>query len=138
MVPNETIVKSDQSCLLIHIQDMTRIESMFVLNPNKGIIEDRVYKDNYQLGDVRHVLARIKKMLYYGRELIKLDTFIHQFEYPMFSKVCYVALMLIIYQFDPHYILSYILIILFLVTLSHSQFYQQYGSPIVKQLFFSP
>lgn len=39
--PKETIVKTDQSCLLLNIQDMTRIESMFVVNPNKDIIEDR-------------------------------------------------------------------------------------------------
>ena len=41
VVPVQSLVKTEQASLMIRIIDLTRAESMFQINPNRDIIEDR-------------------------------------------------------------------------------------------------
>lgn len=74
---------------------------MLVQNPNREIIEDRRIKDSFSIKDVSSVLNRTKMVLFYVEWFLEIDTFVHQFVYPRFSKVVYVALLLTINFFDP-------------------------------------
>ena len=47
-----SLIKTEQSCLVFFVQDMTRLESMLVQNPNREIIEDRRQKDSFSIKDV--------------------------------------------------------------------------------------
>ncbi len=66
-----------------------------------------------------------------------MDNFIHHNMYPIFTKCAYVCLIIVLYFFDPKYILSYIALVLFLVILAYSKFYESFMSPLINQAFFS-
>ena len=77
MLPAHSIVKTEQSSLKIHISDMTRIESIISVNPNRDIIEDRRQKESFSIKDISSVLARTKMFFFYFEWFLEVDTFIH-------------------------------------------------------------
>ena len=63
--------------MLINIEDMTRIESMFAQNPNKNIIEDRVQTDEVSKKKIELILTRIQIIFYLIIWMTKMDSYIH-------------------------------------------------------------
>ena len=116
---------------------MTRIESMFAINPNKDIIEDNPLQEKFVLKNSLIVLTRIRIVIYYLTWLLKIDSFIHHNWYPTFTKFAYLCLMAVLYFFEPRYIISYLVLILFVVVLTHSKFYETYLMPLFNKWFFS-
>jgi hypothetical protein len=110
---------------------------MFQRNPNRDIIEDRKQKDDYSFKDISLVLARTKMVIFYFEWFLEIDTFIYQFHYPKFSWFAYVLFILFINYFDPAYLLSYLVLIAFLIIFCHSNYYTDEISPIIKEYFFS-
>ena len=68
------------------------------------------------------VLARAKKVIFYFEWFLEIDTFIYQFHYPKFSIFAYLMFILFINTFDPQYLLSYLILVMFLVVFSHSDY----------------
>jgi len=99
---------------------------MLTWNPNRDIIENRPIKETYGVKDIGHVLSRTKMALYYVDWLIGIDTFIHHFDYPRFSNCCYFTLMLVIFFYDPAYLLSFLVIILFVVIFAYSPYCSEF------------
>ena len=54
----------------------------------------------------------------------------------MFTKFAYICFILVLYFFDPYYLISYLTLILFLVILSYSKFYDEYLLGLFKNTFF--
>lgn len=116
---------------------MTRIESIISVNPNRDIIEDRRQKESFSIKDISSVLARTKMFFFYFEWFLEVDTFIHQFVFPRFSKFCYFWLLVFIYSFDPQYLLSYIIMVLFIIIFSNSKNYADRFGPNWNAFFFS-
>jgi hypothetical protein len=64
--------------------------------------------------------------------IIKSDTFIFQFWYPKFSYICWAALHLFVYYFDSHYLLTYLLVGLIWLTLTHSLWWYKQVTPFLE------
>ena len=99
---------------------MTRADAMIVYNPNRDIMEDRIYNNDYSIKDVNVVLTRARLSLRLLNSIIQSDTFVFYFFYPKFSYCCWVALQLFIYYFDSRYILTYLIFGLIWLTLANS------------------
>lgn len=70
------MVKTEQANLQIRVTDMTTHRTILVENPNKGIVEDRKQKENYNFKEIYQVLARAKLLIFYWDWFINIDTFI--------------------------------------------------------------
>ena len=130
--------KVDQAYVQVRINDLTSVESMFIRNPNQEIIEDRKVKENYTFKDIQMVLARSRIVLLYFYWFLGIDSFIFQYHYPKFSYYCFGLIMFAIYDFDPQYLLSYLVFIGGVVICAQSLTFQQ--NPWVRkawQFFFS-
>ena len=126
----------DQSCLRLTVKEKTHPYSMLRQNPNRDIIEDRRQKETFGIRDVSPVLSRTKMVLYYFDWFKQIDTFIHHFDYPKFSRCCYLLLMLVIFLFESRYLLTYLLLILLLVVISYSDFFAVRLQPKLREYFF--
>ena len=115
---------------------MTTHRSILVANPNKGIVEDRKQKENYSFKDMNHVLARAKLLIFYWEWFINIDTFIYQFHYPKFSYMAWVLFLFMIVNFDPHYILSYLVLIVVILVATHSPYWNENYHTHMKDFFF--
>ena len=76
--------------LILKVVDMTRIDSSIVYNPNRMIVEDRPWNEDYSFKDVSTVMTRIKLVITLLEKLINADMFIFYFYYPRFSYACWV------------------------------------------------
>ena len=106
-------------------------------NPNHDIIEERPLKEAYSVEQIKTVLARIKKVIYYLNWFTTIDTFIYQYHYPKFSKFASIFIYLFIFFFDSRYLLSYLMIFLILVVYRHSKTYENTFGPLIDSMFFS-
>ena len=70
--------------------------------------------------------------------LINADMFVFYFYYPRFSYTCWVFGQVMIYYFDPEYLLTYLVLILMWILAAYSEFWEKNVSPIVTEVFFRP
>ena len=117
---------------------MTRLDSSIVYNPNRMIVEDRPWNDDYSFKDVATVLTRMRLVITFLENVINADMFVFYFYYPRFSYSCWVFGQLLIYFFDSEYTLCYIVIICIWIMSTYSEYWEKHISPIVTDLFFRP
>ena len=70
---------------------MTRIDSMVMANPNKGVIEDRKKKQGYSIKEIKTVLTRLKLLIFAYEYLKGVDRQVIYFDYPRYSVVWYIV-----------------------------------------------
>lgn len=116
----------------MQIIDMTRADAMIVYNPNRDIFEDRRYINDYSIKDVQVALTRARLGIQLIANVIKSDTFIFQFWYPKFSYICWAALHIFVYYFDSRYLLTYLLVGLIWLTLTHSLWWSKQVTPFLE------
>lgn len=115
---------------------MTRLDSSIVYNPNRMIMEDRPWNDDYSFKEVSTVLTRLKLVITLLENIINADMFVFYFYYPRFSYSCWVFGQLIIYFFDSAYILTYITLIAIWIIASYSEYWEKNIEPILNELYF--
>lgn len=76
----------------MQIVDMTRADAMIVYNPNRNIMEDRPYNNDYSIGEIQQVLTRSRLSIQLLDRIIMSDTFIFYFWYPKFSYCCWIGM----------------------------------------------
>jgi len=76
--------------LFLKVVDMTRLDSAIDYNPNRRIVEDRPWNDDFSLKDISMLLTRTKLVLTCLENIINADMFVFYFWYPRFSYVCWV------------------------------------------------
>jgi hypothetical protein len=130
--------QTSQPLLILKVVDMTRLDSSIVYNPNRMIVEDRPWNDDYSFKDVSTVLTRMRLVITFLENVINADMFVFYFYYPRFSYSCWVFGQLLIYFFDAEYILCYIVLICIWIMSSYSEYWEKKISPIVTELFFRP
>ncbi len=67
--------------------------------------------------------------------LRNLDAVVVHFDYPRFSWLWFCLLQVVNYVFNPNYLLTYLMIILFLVISSYSEFWANNITPFFKKYF---
>ena len=115
---------------------MTRLDSSIVYNPNRMIVEDRPWNEDYSFKQVSTVLTRTKLAITLLENFINADMFVFYFYYPRFSYTCWVFGQLIIYFFDSEYLLTYLVLILIWIVGAYSEYWEKNISPITNDLFF--
>ena len=115
---------------------MTRLDSSIVYNPNRKIVEDRPWNEDYSFKDVSTVLTRLRLVITFLENIINADMFVFYFYYPRFSYACWVFGQLIVYFFDARYILTYLVLIALWIVACYSEFWEKNITPIVTELFF--
>jgi len=58
---------------------MTRLDSSIVYNPNRMIVEDRPWNDDYSFKDVSTVLTRMRLVITFLENVINADMFVFYF-----------------------------------------------------------
>ena len=106
-------------------------------NPNRNIVEDRRYNEDYEIKQVSTVLTRTKLIITLFENLINADTFVFHFYYPRFSYACWVGFQTFIYFFDSRYLLTYVVLLLIWLVAAYSEPWEKHVSPIVNELFFT-
>ena len=117
---------------------MTRLDASIVYNPNRMIMEDRPWNEDYSFKAVQTVLTRMRLVITLLENLINADMFVFYFYYPRFSYTCWVFGQVMIYYFDPEYLLTYLVLILMWILAAYSEFWEKNVSPIVTEVFFRP
>jgi hypothetical protein len=69
--------------------------------------------------------------------VIKSDTFIFQFWYPKFSYICWFCIHIFVYYFQSNYLLTYLLVGLIWLTLTHSEWWCEQVTPFLETTLFS-
>ena len=115
---------------------MTRLDSSIMYNPNRNIVEDRPFNDDYSFKEVSTVLTRTKLVITFLENIINADMFVFYFYYPRFSYACWVFGQLFIYFFNCDYIMSYIVLICIWIVAAYSQFWEKNITPVINDLFF--
>ena len=69
--------------------------------------------------------------------IIKSDTFVFQYWYPKFSYICWVGIQLFVYFFDSRYLLTYFVVGLIWLTMTHSPWWTVSITPLLEQALFS-
>ena len=126
-----------QPLLVLQIVDMTRLDASLVYNPNRNIVEDRRYIDDYSIKQISMVLTRTKLIITLLEYIINADALIFNFYYPRFSYACWVGIQLFIYFFDSRYLLSYLVLLLIWLVAVYSETWEKHISPVVTEMFFT-
>ena len=116
---------------------MTRLDSSIVYNPNRNIVEDRPYIENYSFNQVSLVLTRTKLAITWLETLINADTLVFHYYYPRFSDACWVGIQAFIYFYDSRYLLTYLVLLLVWLVAVYSETWEKHISPVVTELFFT-
>lgn len=115
---------------------MTRLDSSIVYNPNRMIVEDRPWNEDYSFKEVSTVLTRLKLVITMLENIINADMFVFYFYYPRFSYSCWIFGQLLIYFFDSDYLLSYIILIAIWIVAAYSEYWEKNITPLIDDLFF--
>lgn len=110
--------------LILKIIDMTRLDSSLQYNPNRNIMEDRPWNDDYTFKDISQVLTRLKLVITLIETIINADMFVFYFYYPRFSYACWVFGQILIYFFDSHYFLTYLVLISIWIVAVYSAYWE--------------
>ncbi|CDW85589.1 UNKNOWN [Stylonychia lemnae] len=132
----ENQVKKKQAYLQLRVQDMTRIDSMIVFNPNRDIVEDRRKKSGYGFKEISTVMTRTKLIIFLFEYLRDIDRPVLYFDYPRFSILWFVSLEIFTITFNPFYLLTYLTIFVFVLVGSYSEFWVTYITPHISEIFF--
>ena len=124
--------------LFLKVVDMTRLDASIMYNPNRKIVEDRPWNDDYSFKDISTLLTRTKLVITFLENIINADMFVFYFWYPRFSYVCWIFGQVLIYFWDNQYIFTYLVLICMWIVAAHSEFWEKNISPIVNELFFRP
>ncbi len=115
---------------------MTRLDSSIVYNPNRRIVEDRPWNEDYSFKEVATVLTRTRLVITFLENLINADMQVFYFYYPRFSYSCWVFGQCVVYFFDAEYLLTYLVLICLWIVSAHSDYWEKKISPIINELFF--
>lgn len=115
---------------------MTRLDSSIVYNPNRKIVEDRPWNEDYSFKEVGTVLTRTRLVITLLENLINADMFVFYFYYPRFSYSCWVFGQCFVYFFDAEYILTYLVLICLWIVSCYSDYWEKNITPIINELFF--
>mmetsp|Transcript_33873 Transcript_33873/g.32964 ORF Transcript_33873/g.32964 Transcript_33873/m.32964 type:complete len:154 (-) Transcript_33873:864-1325(-) len=115
---------------------MTRVDSMFIFNPNRDIVEDRKYKTMYGFKEINTVMTRLKLLIYLILYLKGIDRPVLYFDYPRHSYLWCVFLISLTYFFNPNYLLTYLLFLGIIILSSNSTFWQQTVTPHINYFLF--
>lgn len=115
---------------------MTRIDSMIVFNPNRDIVEDRRKKQGYSFKEISTVMTRTKLIIFLLEYLRDIDRPVIYFDYPRFSFFWFLFLEIFVFFFNPYYMLTYLTCFAFLLVGSFSDYWRQYITPYMHQVFF--
>lgn len=86
--------------LFLKVVDMTRLDASIMYNPNRKIVEDRPWNDDYSFKDISTLLTRTKLVITFLENIINADMFVFYFWYPRFSYVCWIFGQVLIYFWD--------------------------------------
>ena len=86
--------------LFLKVVDLTRLDASIMYNPNRKIVEDRPWNDDYSFKDISTLLTRTKLVITFLENIINADMFVFYFWYPRFSYVCWIFGQFLIYFWD--------------------------------------
>mmetsp|Transcript_18155 Transcript_18155/g.13202 ORF Transcript_18155/g.13202 Transcript_18155/m.13202 type:complete len:257 (+) Transcript_18155:42-812(+) len=121
----ELKVKQNKAYLYMRVVDMTRVDSMFIANPNRDIVEDRKFKYSYGFKEINTVMTRLKLLIYLILYLKGIDRPVLYFDYPRHSYLWCFGLISLTYFFNPNYLLTYLLCLSLLILASNSEMWQR-------------
>ena len=77
------------------------------------------------------------RLLYLNLEKLKyVQKFIFYYDYPKFSKFCYVLFLILSFFADPAYFVTYGILILILCVVAYSEPFETFVKPHFNRLFF--
>lgn len=106
-------------------------------NPNRNIVEDRRYIEEYSFKNISGLLTRTKLVITLFEHIIDADMIVFYFFYPRFSYTCWVGIQLFIFFWDSRYLLTYLVLILIWIMGVYSEFWEKHITPITTELFFT-
>ena len=110
---------------------------MVKFNPNRDIIEDRELPPEFDVKDIQFVMTRGRIVTDMMEYCIHLDTFVFNYYYPRFSKICWVLFHIFIHFFRAEYLLTYLLSLIIFAVVVQSEWWIKNITPINNTLFFA-
>ena len=73
----------------MRIINLTRVDSMVIVNPNRDIIEDRKVKIGLSFKEISTIMTRIKLIIFLIEFLKDIDKPVFYYNYPRYSVFVY-------------------------------------------------
>ena len=73
----------------MRIINLTRVDSMVIVNPNRDIIEDRKVKIGLSFKEIATIMTRIKLIIFLIEFLKDIDKPVFYYNYPRYSVFVY-------------------------------------------------
>ena len=73
----------------LRVVNLTRVDSMIIINPNRDIVEDRKIKIGLSLKEISTIMTRIKLIIFLIEFLKDIDKPVFYFNYPRYSVFVY-------------------------------------------------
>ena len=93
----------------VEVNDISSIRTYVVFNPNRDVVEDRPKQKEYSRHEIAVMVSRLMVAIYKILALEELERLVFYFTYPKFSSFLLVCILIFILNFDPAYLLSYLL-----------------------------
>ena len=73
----------------MRVVNLTRVDSMIIVNPNRDIVEDRKIKIGLSFKEISTIMTRVKLIIFLIEFLRDIDKPVFYFNYPRYSIFFY-------------------------------------------------